>query len=150
MATPRFGSAATLAALLVGLALLPLAGCGRSGPVPQPEAKVRLAKLLQLYTVYVERNKKGPPNEQALRDFGQRLSAQERDAYLIGDDLDAIFTSPRDGKPFVVQYNLKLDPGAETRAVAWEAESQGGMRWVALSLGQVEEYDDETFQSYKR
>jgi hypothetical protein len=124
-------------------------GCGGNAP-PDPEAKVRLEKLLRLYQVYVEKNKKGPANEQALRDFGGKLSLKERDEYLIGDDLDGIFTSPRDNQKYVIQYNLKLDPGGDTRAVAWEATGQGGKRFVALSMGYVEEYDDETFQQYKK
>ncbi len=124
-------------------------GCGQPPAKPEPEAKVRLTKLLRLYQVYVEKNKKGPPSEQVLRDFGQKLTPQERDEYLIGDDLDSIFTSPRDNQKYVVHYNLKLDPG-QTRAVAWEATDQGGLRFVALSLGYVEEYDDETFKQYKK
>lgn len=125
-------------------------GCGGGTASPEPDAKVRLTKVLRLYQVYVEKNKQGPPNEQALRQFGQKLSARERDEYLIGDDLDSIFTSPRDKQPYVIQYNLKLDPGARTRAVAWEATGEAGMRFVALSVGYVEEYDEETFQQYKK
>jgi hypothetical protein len=124
-------------------------GCG-GGRQPEPEAKVRLTKVLRLYQLYVEKNKKGPANEQALREFGQKLSPKERDEYLIGDDLDNIFTSPRDNQKYVIQYDLKLDPGGQTRAVAWEATGRGGMRFVALSMGYVEEYDDETFKEYKK
>jgi hypothetical protein len=124
-------------------------GCGGGGQ-PEPEAKVRLTKVLRLYQVYVEKNQKGPPNEQALRAFGQKLSPKERDEYLIGEDLDSIFTSPRDNQKYVIRYDLKLDPGGQTRAVAWEATGRGGMRFVALSMGYVEEYDDETFQEYKK
>jgi hypothetical protein len=124
-------------------------GCSRQAPA-DPEAKVRLTKVLRLYQVYVEKNKKGPPSEETLRDFGRKLSAKERDEYLIGDDLDNIFTSPRDGQKYVIQYNLKLDPGGKTRAVAWEATGKGGKRFVALSMGYVEEYDDKTFQQYRQ
>jgi hypothetical protein len=116
---------------------------------PEPEAKVRLRKVLQLYKVYVDKHRKGPPNEQALREFGQKLSSQERDEYMIGDDLDSIFTSPRDNQKYVIQYNLKLDP-SQSRAVAWEASEQSGKRFVALAAGYVEEYDDETFKQYKK
>ena len=148
LALPAFRS---LAWPLAAVLLLPGAGgCGRGGGSTEPEAKVRLTKLLRLYQLYAEKNKKGPPDEQALRAFGQKLSAQERDEYLIGDDLDSIFTSPRDNQKYVVRYNLKPDAGGVTRAVAWEATGQGGMRYVALSVGYVEEYDDETFQQYKK
>lgn len=129
--------------------LAALAGCGRQVASPEPDAKVRLKKLLQLYTVYVEKNKKGPPDEKALRDFGQKLTAKERDEYMIGDDLDGIFTSPRDNQKFVVVYNLRLDP-SQSRAVAWEAAGKDGLRFTALSVGYVEEYDDETLKGYKK
>ena len=135
-----------LALLLCGAG----AGCRGAASVPDPEAKARLTKLLHLYQVYVEKNKAGPPSEQALRDFGQKLSAKERDEGLIGDDLDTIFTSPRDQQKFVIRYNLKLDPGGPTRAVAWEAQGQDGKRLVALSVGYVEEYDEETFKEYNK
>ena len=90
-----------------------------------------------------------PEDMESLR---TRLGAaeQQRDEYLIGDDLNGIFTSPRDNQKFVVQYNLRLDPGGPTRAVAWEAEGKNGKRFVALSVGYVEEYDDETFQQYRK
>src|SRR5215813_1430958 len=92
------------AALALGCGVL---GCGGGGGSrSEPEAKVRLTKLLRLYKTYVEKNKTGPPNEQALRDFGQKLTPKERDEYLIGDDLETIFTSPRDNQKFVIRYNL--------------------------------------------
>jgi hypothetical protein len=135
---------------LVPLVALGLGACGPKVAPPEPDAKVRLIKLLRLYQVYQEKNRQGPPSEQALREFGQKLSAKERDEYLIGDDLDSIFTSPRDQQKYVIQFNLRPAPGGPTRAIAWEATGQKGKRWVALSVGYVEEYDEETFQQYKR
>lgn len=125
------------------------AGCG-SGPPSEPDTKVRLTKLVRLYQLYVDRNRKGPPSEQVLREFGQKLTPQERTDYLLGDDLDNIYTSPRDKQNFVIQYNLTLQPGGATRAVAWEATSQNGRRFVALSRGDVDEYDEQSFQEYKK
>lgn len=124
-------------------------GNGGSGSA-EPEAKVRLFKVLRLYTAYQERTKKAPASEQALRDFGRKLSAKERDEYLIGDDLDSIFTSPRDGQKFHVVYNLKLDPAGPTRAMVWETIGVSGKRLVALTMGYVEEYDEVTFMEYKK
>jgi len=111
---------------------------------------VRLTKLLRLYQVYVTKNRKGPPGESALRELGQKLSSKERDEYLIGEDLENIFTSPRDNQKYMVRYNLRLDPSGSTRAVAWEANGQNGKRYVALSIGYVEEYDDQTFKEYSK
>jgi hypothetical protein len=138
--------------LLLGAFLLGpvLSGCGSGRAPPEPEAKVRLTKVLRLYQVYADKNKKGPPNEQALREFGQKLSPKERDEYLIGDDLDNIFTSPRDNQKYVIQYNIRLEAAGPTRAVAWEANGKDGKRYVALSMGYVEEYDEETFRQYKK
>jgi hypothetical protein len=134
---------------VAGVCCSPL-GCSGRGGQSEPEAKARLTKVLRLYQVYVEKNKKGPPDKQTLRSFGQKLSPTQRDEYLIGDDLDNIFTSPRDQQEYVIRYNLKLDPGGQTRAVAWEATGKGGERFVALSNGYVEEYDDETFKEYNK
>jgi hypothetical protein len=50
----------------------------------------------------------------------------------------------------VIRYNLKLEPGGPTRAVAWEANGQDGKRFVALTMGYVEEYDDQTFKEYNK
>jgi hypothetical protein len=126
------------------------AGCGSSaGGAPKPEAQDRINKLLQLYRAYVDRNKKGPPNEQALREFGQKLTSQERTDLLIGEDLEGIFTSPRDNEKFVVKYNVRLDP-AQNRAIAYEAKGQNGLRYVALSIGYIVEYDEEQLKDYKK
>lgn len=135
---------------LVFVVSIALCGCGRTAAPPEPEAKVRLTKVLRVYQLYAEKNKKGPPDEAALLEFGQSLSPQERDEHLIGDDLDTIFTSPRDKQKYVIQFGLQLDPGGPTRAVAWEAAGLGGKRYVALSKGYVEEYNDETFQRYRK
>jgi len=132
------------------LACCPSVGCGPRVAAPEPDAKVRLTKLLRLYQVYVTKNRKGPPGESALREFGQKLSSKERDEYLIGEDLENIFTSPRDNQKYMVRYNLRLDPSGSTRAVAWEANGQNGKRYVALSIGYVEEYDDQTFKEYSK
>jgi len=139
-----------LAGSAVQLCCWSSAGCGSSaGSAPKPEAQDRINKLLQLYRAYVDRNKKGPPSEQALREFGQKLTPQERTDLLIGDDLDGIFTSPRDNEKFVVKYNVKLDP-SQNRAVAYEAQGHDGRKYAALSIGYVVEYDEETLKEYTK
>src|SRR6267142_1243366 len=111
-----------------------LIGCGDSVAPPQSDSQDRLAKLMNLYRAYADKNPKGPPNEQALREFGQKLSPSERADRLIGDDLESIFVSPRDKQKFNVKYNIKPEP-AVNRALAWEATGQNGRRWVALTNG---------------
>ena len=136
-------------ALALGLCVV-VSGCGGSQATGgQPDVQDRLKKLFNLYKAYVDKNQKGPPSEQALRGFGQALSSQERADKLIPDDLESLFTSPRDGKKFVVQYNVKLDP-SKNRAIAWEADGKDGMRYVALSIGYISLYDEKTLNEAKK
>jgi len=129
----------------------PQLGCnsGSSG-VTETEGKTRLTRLLRLYQVYVNKKKKGPASEQELRDLGKQLTPQEREDFLIGDDLENIFISSRDKQPFVIKYNLRLEPGGPTQGVAWEAKGKDGKRYVALSVGYVEEYREEAAQEYMK
>jgi hypothetical protein len=136
--------------VLASCAVLVWSGCSSSAaPVPQNDAKERLSKLFNLYRAYTEKNQKGPPNEEALREFGQKMSPQERADRLIGDDLEGIFTSPRDKQKFIVQYNVKVNP-SKNQALAWEATGQNGMRFVALTMGYFVEYDEKTLNESKK
>jgi hypothetical protein len=123
-------------------------GCG-SGAVapPQSDAQERVAKVMNLIRAYVDKTQKAPPNEQALRDFAATLTPEERSGYMIGDDLENIFTSPRDNKKFLVKYNLKPEP-AVTRALVWEETGLNGMHWVALTNGYTVEYDEQQLKDY--
>jgi hypothetical protein len=144
------GSRALAASAAVSLAaavlLSVISGCGGSAAVSaEPEAKQRLTGLFQLYKFYCEKNKKAPANEQALRDFAKTLTPEERTSRKIGDDLEGIFVSPRDGEKFVIRYNLMVTGGGSSKGVAWEAKGKDGRRFVALLMGYVEEYSEPMF-----
>lgn len=126
-----------------------LAGCASSAAPPAPDVEGRIGKLFRLYQAYVQKNQKGPPSEEALREFGQKLTTKEREEFSIGEDLETIFTSPRDNKKFEVQYNIKIDP-SQNRAVIWESTSQDGTRFVALSIGYIVQYADDQLKDYKK
>jgi hypothetical protein len=131
-------------------ACLAEAGCGGAAVAPpQSDAQERVAKVMNLIRAYVDKNQKPPPNEQALRDFAARLTPEERSGYLIGDDLENIWVSPRDQKKFLVKYNLKPEP-AVTRALVWEETGLNGMHWVALTNGYTVEYDDQQLKDYTK
>jgi hypothetical protein len=148
---PRWGSClqSIQLALVVGLCLAAASCANTEATSSQPDVQDRLKKLFNLYKAYVDKNQKGPPSEQALREFGQSLSPQERADRLIPDDLESIWTSPRDNKKFVVQYGVKLDP-SKNRAIAWEADGKEGMRYVALSIGYISLYDEKTLNEAKK
>ena len=64
---------------------LPLMGCGDGAVAPpQSDAQDRVAKLMNLYRYYDDKQRKPPPNEEALRDFGAKLTPEERSARMIG------------------------------------------------------------------
>jgi len=129
-------------------ACLAQAGCGGAAVAPpKVDAQERVAKVMNLIRAYVDKTQKAPPNEQALRDFGAKLTPDERSAYLIGDDLENIWVSPRDQKKFLVKYNLKPEP-AVTRALVWEETGLNGMHWVALTNGYTVEYDEQQLKDY--
>jgi hypothetical protein len=142
---PRFGLA--LASCIALMACIAFSGCGGSAVAPpQSDAQDRIAKLMNLYRYYSDKNQKPPANEEALREFGKKLTAEERSARVIGDDLEGIFTSPRDNQKFNVKWNTKPDP-AVNRALAWEATAgKDGMRWVALTNGYTVYYSDQQLQ----
>jgi hypothetical protein len=142
---PRFGWA--LASCIALMASIALGGCGSNAVAPpQSDAQDRIAKLMNLYRYYTDKNQKPPPNEEALREFGKKLTAEERSTRIIGDDLEGIFTSPRDNQKFNVKWNIKPDP-AVNRALAWEATTgKDGMRWVALTNGYTVYYSDQQLQ----
>jgi hypothetical protein len=141
----RWGGLARIAVLL-GLVCAAGCGGGSKGATGEPVAKERLTRLFELYKLYCEKNRKAPASEQELRDFGQKLTAEERASRKIGDDLEGIFTSPRDGQKFVVKYNTLINMGARSKGIAWEATGQNGRRFVALMLGYVEELPEPSFQ----
>jgi hypothetical protein len=133
----------------LGCFIAPL-GCGSRPPVTPLEANAsdRLYKLFNLYRLYIEKNRKGPASEQELLAFGKKLDATERESRNIGSDVESIFISPRDKKNFVVRYNL-ADMNA-VKAIAWEAEGKDGRKFVALTRGNVEEYDEQMFKEYTK
>lgn len=128
-----------------------LIGCDSGGGKDiksDSEGKTRVTQLLRLYKAYYDRNKKGPPDEQTLREFGNKLTAEERASFLISDDIDTLFTSPRDKQKYVIRYNQRLEPTGPMRGIAWEAQGEEGRRYVALSNGYVEEYREEAAKEY--
>ena len=46
----------------------------------QTDTKTRIESLFNLYKSYVEAKKKGPPNEQALREYAKQLTEKQLDA----------------------------------------------------------------------
>jgi hypothetical protein len=125
-----------------------LVGCGAPSEVPQTEIEIHLKALSVFYGRYLSQNRgKTPPNEEALKKFIKALPPTELEAMKV-TDVDSLFVSPRDKQPYLVKYSINLPPPQPQGApvIAHETTGDGGKRYVATSLGDVQLVDDATFQ----
>lgn len=123
----------------IGLAAL-LAGCS-GGEASKPRETSHIKPLAILYGQYVGRHGGKPPaDEAALKKF---IDAQESMLQSFGvSDSAELFVSERDGQPYVVLYGPEA---AGKSVVAYEQTGVGGMRYVADTLGAVQEVDEARF-----
>jgi hypothetical protein len=127
--------------------LLAIAGCG-SVDKPSPEVKSRLQNINIALGKYASQNRgMTPANEAAFRAYLGALPEPDKEALKV-TDVDALLTSPRDQKQFIVKYGQKMpmfpdSEGKPTAAnvVAYEQEGAAGKRFVIYANGQIEEVD---------
>src|SRR5262245_14607699 len=143
----RFGLLGCLAAELLLCFLA--AGCGGNGEVPDPDVKQNLRSLFEVYQMYTNDKRVPPPDEAALRTYVETLPADRKDNMFLPANLDHLFVSVRDGQKFAIKYGLVPDPTV-TAGLAWEQVGKNGKRYVALSMGYVEEYDEANFQTLQK
>jgi hypothetical protein len=116
-------------------------GCrAETGPIAQEQTN--LAWLGSMYAMYIGAHDGQPPQTiDELRKFvAERTSAAEL-ARLKANDISQLFTSPRDGKPFVMVQYKKLPPregGQPSPVVLYEAAGQSGERAVAFLGGNTQ------------
>ena len=126
-------------------------GCGGSQRQSASQEQSNLKPLVILYGHCKGQNRGEPPaSEAALKQFIQSLSAEELARWGV-TDVDSLFTSPRDGKPYVILYGDAAKSGAAgpgyPQVVAYEQEGVGGKRLVGSSPGDmVEEVDEARFK----
>jgi hypothetical protein len=146
----RIGKIVTLALVAVVLGSAPL-GCSaqKKGEITTPVSQLKLERVMNFYRLYTNEKKKPPANEQALKEFIRSLPQDQKEAAGIGDDIDSLFVSPRDGKKYVILYNHAFRPVGPTKAVAWEEEGKDGFRYVVLSMGYSRMCDQATFDKLK-
>jgi hypothetical protein len=131
-----------------------LVGCSSSSKpgavTSDPQAKVRLERILQYYQIYTNQKKKPPANEQAFKDYLRTLPKEWKEDAGIGEDVDSFLVSPGDGQKYHIHYGMVARPGGQNKAVAWEETGHDGKRYVALTNGYVQLLDEESFQNYKK
>jgi len=143
------GGVGLAAVLVTGIIFIFLRQSPHKG-TSDPPAKLRLEKVFEMYQAYINQKGKPPPNEDGFKEFVRSLPPEEKKLAGITDDVDAFLVSPRDGQKYVIRYGLRPDPGGATQAIAWEQAGKNGTRYVALSIGYVQQCDEETFNSYKK
>lgn len=93
-----------------------------------------------------------PPNLEALKAFVAKADATTLKALNIEpNQIDSIFVSTRDNKPFVYRPATggapKMGPDGKPvqHVLFYEAEGSGGSRWVAFELGGTELVNEAKF-----
>jgi len=134
-----------VALLVVGA----VSGCGGAQRKAREISESNLKPLAILYGQYISRNRgRPPPNEAEFRAFIKSLPPERLAALTANRDADSLFISPRDQKPYVVVYGgAKGPPGpGGAPVVAYEQEGSRGKRFVASSMGAIDEVDEATFR----
>ena len=120
-------------------------GCGsKTGPIAQEQTN--LSWLGSMYAMYIGAHQGQPPQKiDELRKFVAERSSAAELSRLNVSDVNQLFTSPRDGKPFVMVHHKKLAPregGEPPPVVLYEAVGQGGKRAVAFLGGSTQVVDE--------
>ena len=135
-----------VSALALSLGCLSL-GCK---PVnkPAPPAESNLKVLSVFYGRYIQTHQgQTPPDAEAFKKFITSMPASELETFKV-TDVEKLFVSPRDGQLCVVRYGFALPPPGPTGApvVAYEKVGVNGRRYVAYSVGGVDEVDEARFR----
>jgi hypothetical protein len=144
------GSASmNLALRLVLLLVCVFAGCGRSETGSQETEGSPLKPLGIHYGRFIGQHRGQPPKDEAeFKAYLATVSADELKQFKVAS-VDELFVSKRDGQPHVVVYGTTTNPAigqGGAPVIAYEKQGVGGKRYVATSMGAVEEVDEARFK----
>jgi hypothetical protein len=127
-------------------------GCGGGQRQSQQREESGLKTLAILYMQFSSQHRgNAPASEAEFKKFIQGLPESQRTS-LGATDVEKLFVSARDGKPYVIVYGAKTRaaPGSKgpggALVVGYEQVGSGGRRYVASALGAVEELDEAAFK----
>jgi hypothetical protein len=115
-----------------------VAGCQESAPPPTVQ-EIHLKQLAVHYGRYTGQHQgSGPQNEADFKAFIKRSVSG-----ITEQQLAELFVSPRDQKPYVIAYNIRLGamPQSGAPIVAHEELGFEGKFFAADALGGVQEVD---------
>jgi hypothetical protein len=121
--------------------LVAVAGCGESSELSSPAAR-RLHILATVYLDYAAAKGAGPANREQLQTHFQNappfvLSAEG----ISAKNCDIVFTSPRDGEPFLISYGVGFAISDDAPIIACERTGKDGKRLAAYANGKIELVD---------
>lgn len=136
----------------LSLAACVLVGCGDS---VNPDSAVAAAnsnniqRLTNLYQAYQSENGwVGPANDASLKEFIGGLPANTLSRIGIEPgNVDAIFTSERDGQSFKLRYKVVGSMMGSTEPVVFESEGVDGKRMVGFLNMTQREVDSAEYES---
>lgn len=136
---------------LLFLSLSLLSGCEDSRTKVLQEIKdgnkTQIQRIRNCYMMFMEINDyKGPEDKDELIDFlltdSEAIIRRGRMG-IADDELEAMFVSDRDGKPFKILWGME---GVADHAMVFEEEGVEGLRFVAL--GYPREVAKEEYEAY--
>jgi hypothetical protein len=157
--TPLWGALSLTASLTC-------AGCGDDTPqLGTSEVEQRLKLIALLYGAYSGDHMGSPPqSEKALKDWAVSLPEARRQSYGV-EDVQSIWTSPRDNEPIVVRFgqqsgppgvgivkpgeSITVGPGsgyeAKETVIAHEKTGVDGERYVVYGAGRTALLNEDEF-----
>ncbi len=137
-----------LCLMLLGLGSASLMiGCGGRSQSADTESS-NLKPLAVFYGRFVSSNRgRGPKDENELKEFIKSRPQADLDNLGV-KDVESLFTSSRDKKPYKFKFESKPGvPGQSSTIFAWEQDGVGGTRFVAGTLGEIKEVGEEEFRT---
>jgi hypothetical protein len=134
--------------LAVSASLLIACGCTRNQKQSAPQETSSLKSLAIVYGRYLSTHRGEPPADEAgFKQFVQSLPPEQL-AAMKATDTNQLFTSARDHEPYVIVYGKPTGPPgpAGSPVIAYERTGVEGKRFVASSMGAVEEVDEARFK----
>ncbi|HEY2827311.1 MAG TPA: hypothetical protein VGJ04_06895 [Pirellulales bacterium] len=137
---------------VLGMLLLVAASCSSDNVANVVAAKndANIKRVVNLYNAYQSTHGwLGPKDEKSLRDYVTDHNIPDQNLEMMGIDpknLDGIFKSDRDGKPFKIRYGVMGGRGGVTDAIVFEDTGVGGQRLVAFNGPVVVAVDDARYK----
>jgi hypothetical protein len=138
-------SLARLASFALVLSFFFITGCDSTQP-PSASSNNELKQLGSQFMDFFRAQGKTPTDEKEFKEFITANMTDVKRKLLGITDVEKLFVSPRDGKPFVIRYGMKMSSGIPTSGagtvingdvIAYESVGAGGFRHVTSSLNDL-------------